>query len=185
MPVTTKCSLNVFIVILFVSAIPQAVEAQLKGRGTSSSEYYKKLNKMTPEQLEKYRERIRRNVTRKPNADIIKKNIQRKHEQKIKKQEHDTKQAKIQKENQAAYEAQARRDQFYYDTVLRPQELKEAEFRYQQRKDIADKWQKFEEIQIQRNRNWILQQGVWNNGYGPRRNPIIYGVQPYGIRLPY
>lgn len=162
-------------------------------KGTSSPEYHKKYMEMTPEERKASWDKRGRSVIQRSSKSAYNANSERARNRKIQRRKTAVEQAKIQQENQAAYEAQARRERVYYDTVVRPQELKEAELRYQKMKDIAEYRQREESLQLQRNRNWILfdmqqrdiQRLNFQRQYGftPRR--IYYGVQPYGIRLPY
>ena len=73
----------------------------------------------------------------------------------------------------------------YYQNFVVPQQQAQAQKNFNNYLQYNEMIQRDEMIQIQRNRNFLLQQQIWNQQLRNGRQPIYYGVPPYGIDLRY
>lgn len=73
----------------------------------------------------------------------------------------------------------------HYLTVILPQQREAAQQSFDNSMEFQEMMQRDQMIQLQRDQNFLLQQQIWNQQLREGRQPIYYGVPPYGIDLRY
>ena len=88
----------------------------------------------------------------------------------------------LRRENELAQQQQ--RLQHYLSVVV-PQQRKAAQENFDRTMKFRESMQRDQMIQLQRDQNFILRQQLWNQELQQGRQPVYYGVPPYGIDMRY